>query len=238
MKVLKYKEGFLYRTPSGAVAEYILHETGCLLFRCVQTSITHVFTIGEAYDVKGHPRFEEVVYSSLAPVLQEDGSYKIETVKHKYSSTDESNNYIEGNKYFIPYVGVATFVGADSDISYYYVFSVKNKKFYYHIVDCFERDGSTSFKQVIQSHSEVDTEQKHSPSSKHSHYFKDVSKLDKIDVYSVLALFEVTDPCIQHAVKKLLCTGNRGHKDFNKDVQDSIDSLQRCLELRKELGLD
>ena len=182
MKVLKYKEGFLYRTPSGAVAEYILHETGCLLFRCVQTSITHVFTIKEAYDVNGYPRFEEVGYTSLTPVLQEDGSYKIETIKHKYGYTDESKH------------------------------------------------GEKS-KQVQAS------KQKHSPSSKHSHYFKDVSKLDKIDVYSVLALFEVTDPCIQHAVKKLLCTGNRGHKDFNKDVQDSIDSLQRCLELRKELGM-
>lgn len=77
---------------------------------------------------------------------------------------------------------------------------------------------------------------KHQPSSKHQHYFKDVSKLDKIDVYSVLSLFEVTDPCIQHAVKKLLCTGKRGHKDFNKDVQDAIDSLVRCQELYKELN--
>ena len=77
---------------------------------------------------------------------------------------------------------------------------------------------------------------KHQPSSKHQHYFKDVSKLDKIDVYSVLSLFEVTDPCIQHAVKKLLCTGKRGHKDFNKDVQDAIDSLVRCQELCKELN--
>lgn len=72
--------------------------------------------------------------------------------------------------------------------------------------------------------------------TKHSHYFKDVSKLDKIDVYAVLHLFEVTDPCIQHAVKKLLCTGKRGHKDFLNDVQDSVDSLVRCIELNKELS--
>lgn len=72
--------------------------------------------------------------------------------------------------------------------------------------------------------------------TKHEHYFKDVSQLDKIDVYAVLHLFEVTDPCIQHAVKKLLCTGKRGHKDFLKDVQDSVDSLVRCIELNKELS--
>lgn len=71
--------------------------------------------------------------------------------------------------------------------------------------------------------------------TKHEHYFKDVSQMDKIDVYAVLHLFEVTDPCIQHAVKKLLCTGKRGHKDFQKDIQDSIDSLVRCQELHNEL---
>jgi hypothetical protein len=33
--------------------------------------------------------------------------------------------------------------------------------------------------------------------SRHRHYFKDVSKLQTVDVYRVLTLFEVTDPCIQ-----------------------------------------
>ena len=63
---------------------------------------------------------------------------------------------------------------------------------------------------------------------KHSHYFKDVSKLETIDVYRVLQLFTVTDPCIQHAVKKLLVAGGRGAgKDISKDVQEAIDSLLR-----------
>lgn len=70
---------------------------------------------------------------------------------------------------------------------------------------------------------------------KHSHYFKDVSNLDEIDVYAVLTLFEVNDPCIAHAAKKLLCTGNRGHKDFETDVQDALDSLVRWKELNQDL---
>ena len=41
----------------------------------------------------------------------------------------------------------------------------------------------------------------------HDHYFKDVSNLKHIDVYRVLLLFGVTDPCLQHATKKLLCAG-------------------------------
>ena len=42
----------------------------------------------------------------------------------------------------------------------------------------------------------------------HEHYFKDVTHLKTIDVYRVLDLFGVLNPCVQHAVKKLLCSGN------------------------------
>jgi hypothetical protein len=67
-----------------------------------------------------------------------------------------------------------------------------------------------------------------------SHYFKDVQTLKHIDVYRVLVLFGVTNPCIQHAVKKLLCAGNRGVKDTQQDVQEAIASLLRYLEMQTE----
>jgi hypothetical protein len=70
---------------------------------------------------------------------------------------------------------------------------------------------------------------------KHSHYYKDVSTLDFIDVYRVLHLFNVSDPCLQHAIKKLLVAGGRGAgKDINKDVREAQDSLARFLEMRDE----
>jgi hypothetical protein len=73
---------------------------------------------------------------------------------------------------------------------------------------------------------------------RHNHYFKDVSHLTEVDVYRVLALFSVTDPCIQHAVKKMLVAGGRGAgKDITRDVQEAIDSLQRWKEMRQEDGL-
>lgn len=68
---------------------------------------------------------------------------------------------------------------------------------------------------------------------KHSHYFKDVSGVDQIDVYAVLRLFEVTDPCLQHIVKKALCAGKRGAKDWAKDVQEIADTAQRLIELEQ-----
>ena len=69
---------------------------------------------------------------------------------------------------------------------------------------------------------------------KHQHYFKDVSKLECVDIYRVLKLWEVHDPCLQHAAKKILVAGNRGHKDIQKDVQEAIDSLLRWQEIYKE----
>lgn len=69
---------------------------------------------------------------------------------------------------------------------------------------------------------------------KHSHYFKDVAALTHVDVYRVLRLFNVADPCLQHAVKKLLVAGGRGVKDMDKDVQEAIDTLSRWQEMRRE----
>lgn len=68
---------------------------------------------------------------------------------------------------------------------------------------------------------------------KHSHYFKPCP-FDKVDIYRLLTMYEVTDPCIQHAVKKLLLAGDRGAKDEAKDVQEAIDTLLRWQEMRAE----
>ena len=144
--------------------------------------------------------------------------------------------YTKGALYRLPNGDVAEYLGYDITEE---VMQFKNIstgiEFSEDIDNAYNEDGTIQFEVAycMNKPSQKPTS-KHQTSSKHQHYFKDVSKLDKIDVYSVLSLFEVTDPCIQHAVKKLLCTGKRGHKDFNKDVQDAIDSLVRCQELCKE----
>ncbi|MFZ2172380.1 MAG: hypothetical protein WAW61_22430 [Methylococcaceae bacterium] len=71
--------------------------------------------------------------------------------------------------------------------------------------------------------------------TKHPHYYKDVANLNSIDIYRVLELFEVSNPCLQHAIKKLLVAGSRGAgKDINQDIQEAIDSLERWQEMREE----
>ena len=71
---------------------------------------------------------------------------------------------------------------------------------------------------------------------KHSHYHKDVRQYDTIDVYAVCKIFDVQDTsgCLQHAIKKLLVTGKRGHKDRQTDIQNAIDTLTRLIELESE----
>ena len=69
---------------------------------------------------------------------------------------------------------------------------------------------------------------------KHNHYFKNTVHLDAVDVYRVLELFEVTDSCLQHAIKKLLCAGGRGAKDMEQDVQEAMDTLERYQDMCRE----
>ena len=56
-----------------------------------------------------------------------------------------------------------------------------------------------------------------------------------IDVYRVLKLYNVSDPCLQHAVKKLLVAGGRGAgKDISQDVREAIETLERWEAMRAE----
>lgn len=52
-----------------------------------------------------------------------------------------------------------------------------------------------------------------------------------VDVYDVLKAFNITCPALAHAIKKLLCAGNRGHKDTNTDLNEAINSIHRAKEL-------
>lgn len=68
-----------------------------------------------------------------------------------------------------------------------------------------------------------------------SKYNREIIGLDgkttTVDVYRVLDAFKVADPATQHAIKKLLCLGLRGHKDYLTDLNDSIESLQKAKDL-------
>lgn len=54
-----------------------------------------------------------------------------------------------------------------------------------------------------------------------------------VDVYAVLEAFGVTCPAVQHAVKKLLCAGNRGKGDCVADLVGAQAAISRAIELEK-----
>ena len=58
-----------------------------------------------------------------------------------------------------------------------------------------------------------------------------------IDVYDVLVAFNVTCPARQHAIKKLLCSGIRGKGDAIQDLRESIQAVERAIELERERTL-
>ena len=55
-----------------------------------------------------------------------------------------------------------------------------------------------------------------------------------IDVYDVLNAFAVTCPATQHAIKKLLMSGKRGHKSELGDLLEARASVDRAIDLAHE----
>ena len=69
---------------------------------------------------------------------------------------------------------------------------------------------------------------------KYEQYYKDVSKLNDIDIYMTHQVFQIDDPsgCIQHASKKLLLSGVRtGGKSKFDDIKEARDTLTRWLQI-------
>ena len=55
-----------------------------------------------------------------------------------------------------------------------------------------------------------------------------------IDVYSVINSFEVTCPATAHAIKKLLCAGQRGKGNRAADLQGALAALNRAIDFEDE----
>lgn len=70
-------------------------------------------------------------------------------------------------------------------------------------------------------------------------YGKDGTKTT-VDIYRVLDAFPTGSASCDHAIKKMLCPGKRGHKDLMTDIDNAIESLQeyRKLLIQKESNND
>ena len=68
----------------------------------------------------------------------------------------------------------------------------------------------------------------------HSHYYVNVENYDEIDFYRIAVLYKITDPCVQHILKKALAPGGRGVKSLAHDMENIRDTAIRWLELNEE----
>lgn len=100
------------------------------------------------------------------------------------------------------------------------------------------KDSGTVNKYRIVNNEESTEELTGSPLPMHKlypKYYRDVSKLDSIDIYRIIDLFEITDGTAQHALKKLILSGCRtGGKSFREDIKEARDTLTRRLDMWDE----
>lgn len=69
-----------------------------------------------------------------------------------------------------------------------------------------------------------------------SKYNREIKPDVIIDVYDILDSYNCGCSASEHAVKKLLMAGNRGHKDRLTDLQEALQSVQRAIEKEEEVG--
>lgn len=55
-----------------------------------------------------------------------------------------------------------------------------------------------------------------------------------VDVYCVLVAFGVTCPARQHAIKKILCAGERDKGDTLSDLTGALAAVNRAIELERQ----
>lgn len=67
--------------------------------------------------------------------------------------------------------------------------------------------------------------------TKLSKYHREIMDGCWVDVYDVIKAWGVTNPALQHLIKKALQAGDRGHKDRAEDLEDILQSAKRAIDL-------
>lgn len=73
------------------------------------------------------------------------------------------------------------------------------------------------------------TDQQPEPIDKGEKYQREIAPGVFVDIYDVLEAWGVSCPARQHAIKKLLAAGQRGHKSEIKDLQEAHHSAHRSI---------
>ena len=65
-------------------------------------------------------------------------------------------------------------------------------------------------------------------------HYRYVYKKINLDPFRIAMIYGMTSFALMTVLKKILCAGMRGSKDYKQDIKDCITALERELELIKE----
>jgi hypothetical protein len=86
----------------------------------------------------------------------------------------------------------------------------------------------------------ADTRRPPALAAQYPHYYKELPEnVTHVDVHRVVDLFGVRRSAVGHAIKKLLCSGQRGVKDEVQDLHEARQLIARTIEMiEEETGLN
>lgn len=200
--------------------------------KCVNnTGVYGQLTKGKVYDVVGQTRSLYFVHDDVPMdwYQREYGKMSIGFDKERFEIISEKEVMRvkcirRGNN---SYITVGKIYEAIVDDGYYY--KIINDQ-----GDCFEY--AHSLFEIVKEGQETITYSENVTSINKStnKYLREIKPGVFVDIYDVLRAWKVTDPCLQHAAKKVLQAGERGHKDRLEDLNDVLASTQRAIEMHKE----
>lgn len=88
----------------------------------------------------------------------------------------------------------------------------------------------SSYQQAILENVPADEDEQ----PKRNKYMREIKPGVWVDCYDVIRAFGVSDPCLQHLLKKALAAGKRHHKDEYEDLKDVLASAKRAVEIYEE----
>lgn len=205
-----------------------------------ECEIVELYYIGDTKYLGGkNKKVENVFNMSLEYFLNkvEDGHYKIIPEQEKPWYPDDSGEWVEVPddlmempKELHPEDEIET-LRLDERESKDYVYNVYSASSWKWNSDFGVAKRVVAYK-IVKKYKPVSVveipEKNSSPNNK---YDREILPGVWVDVYDVLDAWKVTNPALQHLIKKALQAGDRGHKDREEDLQDIIDSAIRAKEI-------
>jgi hypothetical protein len=99
-------------------------------------------------------------------------------------------------------------------------------------IKCFEADVLPDLRCNLSNYTSDETTEKQDAGAHYRIQYKGFN----LDPFRIAKIYGMTSFPMMTILKKVLCAGNRGHKNYEQDLKDIICAVQRELEMIKEDG--